>query len=156
MRVPFRTFVSALLAVLIAAGVAACGSNGSTKAGSNGSATAKVVPGDHAAVQLHAMGSVAEASAAAQDRGIHFVCGTFSLSVTLTSACMVSDQGVVAVIAFDSTADLTYGLSGPAIDGEVTVPVDQTEVYGVEVALDRLTLSIKSGDTAIGTIAFGA
>lgn len=123
--------------------------------GSDGSAMAQVVPEDHGAVQLHAMGSVEEATAAAQDHGIDFICGTFPISgqrdATDTSACLVSDRGVVAVIAFDSAPDLTYVLSGPRI-GEVTVPVDQTDVYGVEASPGQLTLSVKSGDTLIGTL----
>ena len=89
-----------------------------------------------------------------------FVCGTFPVrglsEGTDTSACMVSDQGVVAVIAFDSAADLTYVVSGPAIDGEITVPVGETDVYGAAAAPGRLTLSIETGDTVVGTVTFGA
>jgi hypothetical protein len=118
-----------------------------------------VVPEDHAAVQLNAMGSLDDAVAAAQDRGIDFVCGTFSVprrsEGTDTSACMVSDRGIVAVISFDGRADSTYVVAGPAVDGEVTVPVDETDVYGVEASPGRLTLSIKIGGTDIGTVSFG-
>jgi hypothetical protein len=67
---------------------------------------------------------------------------------------MVSDEGVVAVIAFDSGADLTYVVSGPAADSEVTVPVVVTNVYGVEAALGALKLSIKADNTVIGTVTF--
>ncbi len=150
-RVPLRSSMSTWLALLAVVGLAACGSDGS--------AGTQVVPEDHAAVRLQAMGSLDEAVAAAQDGGIDFVCGTFSVpgrsDGTDTSACMVSDQGMVAVISFDGGADLTYVVAGSAVDGEVTVPVDDTDVYGVEAAPGQLTLSVEAGDTAIGTVSFG-
>jgi hypothetical protein len=106
------------------------------------------------------MGSVDETSTAAQDAGINFVCGTFAVpgqsDPADISACMVSDEGVVAVIAFNSRADMTYVVSGSAIDGEVTVPVEDTDVHGVEAGAGQLTLSIKTGDTVIGAVTFGA
>ncbi|MCJ7779491.1 MAG: hypothetical protein MUQ27_01570 [Acidimicrobiia bacterium] len=145
---------AAWLPLLLVAGLTACGS------GDSSSGDATIVPENHAAVALHTMGSVAEATAAAQESGINFVCGTFPVpgqsAATDTSACMVSDKGVVAVIAFDSTDDMTYVLSGSAIDSEVTVPVDETDVYGVETAPGQLTLSIEIGVTVIGTVGFGA
>ena len=58
---PRRLFASALLGLLVVVSLAACGSDGS--------ADATVVPEDHAAVQLHAMSSLDEATTAAQDAG---------------------------------------------------------------------------------------
>ena len=152
MRESSRPLMAAFGALPLVVCLAACGSDES--------ADAPVVPENHAAVQLHTMGSVDEASTAAHDAGINFVCGTFTApgqsDTTDTSACMVSDEGVVAVIAFDSSADMTFIVSGPAIEGEVTVPVEATDVHGVEAGPGQLTLSIKTGDTVIGTVTFGA
>jgi hypothetical protein len=123
-----------------------------------------VVPEDHAARSLHGLSSVEAVQAAAIRGGIDFVCGTFVVPEGAgsgeTSACMVSDQGVVAVIAFDSSDDLVYPLAyvvyGPAIDGAVAVPVDPIEVYGVEASPGRFSLSIRTNDVVIGTVSFGA
>lgn len=151
MREPLRSFMPALLASLAVAGLAACGSDGS--------AAARVAPEGHAAAELQAVGSLDEAVAVAQDEGMDFVCGTFSVPGRSdgpeTSACMVRDQGIVAVISFDIGAELTYVVVGSAGDGEVMVPVDDTDVYGVDDS-GRLTLRIKAGDTVIGTVGFGS
>lgn len=152
MRELRRPLMAALLASLFIVGLTACSADES--------ADGTVVPENHAAVLLHTMGSVDVASAAAQESGIDFVCGTFLIpgqgDATDTSACMVSDEGVVAVVAFGSSTDMTYVVSGPTTDGEVIVPVDETDVYGVEAVPGQLTLSIKTGDTVIGAVTFGA
>lgn len=153
MREISRPLIAALLALLLVAGLTGCGSDEPSNA-TPVSPNAAVVPEDHAAVQLAQLDSVDQVSEAAQNDGIDFVCGTFLSALGPTSACMVSDEGVVAVIAFDSGADLTYVVSGPAADSEVTVPVVVTNVYGVEAALGALKLSIKADNTVIGTVTF--
>jgi hypothetical protein len=143
--------VATLLTLVLVVGVAACGGEDSDDA--------IVVPDGHAAIELVDLSSAEELSAAAEASGIDHVCGTFAVSsdATETSACMVSDDGVVAVIAFDSGDDMEYILSGPAIDTEVTVPVGEPDVvYGVEASPGQITLSIKTGDSVIGMVTFGA
>jgi hypothetical protein len=116
------------------------------------------VDASHAAVAFHALGSVEEVSVVADERGIDFACGTFAVpgeSGTETSACLVSDGGLVAVIALDPIDGLEYFLSGAGLDAEVSVPVDETDVYGVE-APGQVTLSVKIRDTVIGTVTSGS
>jgi hypothetical protein len=143
-----------LPALLLIVDVAACGDDDLL------SADAIVVPEGHAAIELNALSSVDEVSAAAENSRIDFVCGTFPVSGVADGdeawACMVSDGGVVAVIAFDPGDTVAHVLSGPAIDGEVAVPVDQVDVYGVEASPGLITLSVESGETVIGTVSFGA
>lgn len=160
MQEPTRSVIAVLLVLLLASVVAACDSDESANT-TVVSGTVVTVLEDHAAAELHTMNSVEEASAAAQANEIDIACGTFFPALGQSeagdpSACMVSDRGVVAVIAFGSVADLSYVVSGPAIGGEVGVPVTATEVYGVEATPGRISLTVMYGNTVIGTLTFGA
>ena len=153
MRVSLRSPLSVLLALPFLAGLTGCGSEGSP--------SARLVPEEHAAVHMHAMKSFDEAVAVARVQGMDFVCGTFSVpgrnDWERTSACMVSDRGIVSVIAFDDAgADWRFVVTGPAITGDVMVPVDDIDAYGIETAPSGLELSVQSGRAVIGTLSFGA
>jgi hypothetical protein len=147
MRVGLRSAVTALLAALLVAAVVGCGSDGSSSA-----EEASRVPDGHAAIALHSFTSVAQLSAAAQDSGVDFVCGEGDG----WSACMINDEGVVGVVAFDPRDDMSFVMSGGGISGQIMVPVDEADVYGAAAPPGQVTLSIKIGETVVGTVTFGA
>lgn len=118
------------------------------------------VDATHAAVALNTLATVEDVSAAADERRIDFACVTFSVpgqEGAETSGCVVIDNGVVAVIAFDHVEGLDYVLSGSSINefSELSVPIDETDVYGVKGSPGQVTLTVKVGDSVLGTVTFG-
>ncbi len=147
MGVGLRSAVTRLLAVLLVAAVVGCRSDDSSSA-----QEATLVPDGHAAVALYSSTSVAQLSAAARDSGVDFVCGEGDG----WSACMISDEGVIGVIAFDRRDDMSFVLSGGGISGQVPVPVGEADVYGAAASPGPVTLSIEIEETVVGTVTFGA
>lgn len=158
-EVPFDSPIGGIVVVYLnesGAGVTATGNHFGPL---DESPVVSAVDASHAAVALNALGSVEELSAAADERGVDFSCSTFAVPEqdgAETSGCLVSDNGVVAVIAFDHVEGLDYVLSGSAINAEVSVPIDETDVYGVEASPGQVTLTVNIGDSVIGTVTSGA
>lgn len=66
----------------------------------------------------------------ATDQGLSFVCGG-SEGFPSWELCLVADDGVLAVVPFNSPPGLTARLSDPNLTQEIIVPLDRSQPVGI-------------------------
>lgn len=66
-----------------------------------------------------------------------WACGLGGVGV-----CYVIAEGVVAVIAFDAPQSAVAVVTGPGIDGEVTIPLNTEQLLGVESDSTEINVSV--------------
>lgn len=86
----------------------------------------------HAAMAILSQGATGldAFAGAANDQGLSFVCGS-SEGFPSWELCIVADDGVLAVVPFNSPPGLTARLTDPNLIQEVIVPLDRSQPVGI-------------------------
>ena len=116
----------------------------------DGTVTA-IVPPEHPAVDLTAhVSSAKEFAAAAEERGLRFMCAEGG-GRRPWQMCMLAADGIVAVVPFGDSDELEVRLTSSSHD-RVLVPLDPVDIYGVSHVTGPIRLDVEHAGRVIGQL----